>query len=113
MASFQESLCGCVNDIFSCYIAVCCPGGLCYLSARAASESAKQSLCPYFSLAVCCCCLGSAYNRVVVRRKYNYEGSYWHDLMLHCCCPVCAVTQEYREVMKKEYIELAPIRKQP
>ena len=113
MATFQETLCGCVNDIFSCYIAICCPGGLCYLSARSASEASKRSLLPYCFLSSYFCCFGTACNRTSVRQKYQYTGSYWQDLALHCCCAVCAVTQEYREVMKKEYIELAPIRKQP
>ena len=50
-------------------------------------------------------------NRATVRARYHFAGSFGQDLLLHCCCAVCAVTQEYREVMKKEYIELAPLRK--
>lgn len=111
MATFKESLCGCINDIFSCYIALCCPGGLCYLSARAASEATKRSMCPTATLSFGLCCIGMAINRTTIRGRYNYTGSCAQDLLLHCCCSMCAVTQEYREVMKKEYIELVPLRK--
>jgi Cys-rich protein (TIGR01571 family) len=50
---------------------------------------------------LCALCLpgcGSAYNRTKLRRRYGITGSYGQDCLLHCCLPLCAVVQEYREV---------------
>lgn len=67
-------------------------------------------------LAACCGCIGSAWNRTKLREVMKIEGNFMMDLLCHCCCPWCSVTQEWREVMmrvnKKDDITIFNIPKQ-
>lgn len=51
---------------------------------------------------LCAWCLGAygaGYNRYRLRGELKLKGSYILDCLLHCVCGVCAVTQEWQEVM--------------
>lgn len=49
----------------------------------------------------CQCFLGSS-GRGHIRTRYGIAGDNAEDCMLHCCCVPCALSQEYREVMKRD-----------
>lgn len=48
----------------------------------------------------CLGCIGSGYNRHLLRTKLKIKGSFIIDMLLECFCCCCAVSQEWREVMK-------------
>lgn len=50
-------------------------------------------------LAWCCTCFGAAYNRTTIRTRYNIQGNYFVDCLVHCLCGACSVTQEWQHVM--------------
>ena len=107
MADFEEPLCGCLSDMCTCLIAWCVPGGICFLQASSVATATQSSagggegMCMPF-LCVCCLgCLGGAINRGKIRTQYNIQGSFGMDCILWWCLPLCAATQEYREVQKR------------
>lgn len=67
----------------------------------------KKGMCKP-TCAYCCmlivlkhCTLG-ARTRIVIRRRYGIVGDTTEDCLLHCCCVPCALSQEYREVKKRD-----------
>ena len=73
------------------------------LNAKVTNEGheGKNAALVAFLLNCCLCYFGAAYNRMKVREKYSIQGNYFVDCLLECFCPCCAVTQEWREVMKR------------
>eukprot|EP00899_Mesostigma_viride_P001305 jgi/Mesvir1/11175/Mv16995-RA.1 len=52
----------------------------------------------------CCIACGGVYpagNRATMRERLGLPGSYCDDFMAHCCCAMCAVSQESRELKKR------------
>mmetsp|Transcript_32944 Transcript_32944/g.57741 ORF Transcript_32944/g.57741 Transcript_32944/m.57741 type:complete len:118 (-) Transcript_32944:342-695(-) len=100
-ARFQEGLCTCYNDTFSC-ICVLVPFGVCFLQSKAiALLHQNDAYCLPFLRPLICCCYGAAWNRHEVREEIKIEGDYCSDLLVHMFCPCCATTQEYREVKRR------------
>jgi Cys-rich protein (TIGR01571 family) len=48
----------------------------------------------------CFCCLGAGYNRHLLSAKLAIKGNIWLDIVYECFIGCCAVSQEWREVMK-------------
>ncbi|CAG9335840.1 unnamed protein product [Blepharisma stoltei] len=102
MADFDEPLCGCLQDMFSCLIVFCVPcGGICIQAYSVDKATSSGMVCP-FLWSCCLGCIGSAVNRGQIRQKYHIEGSFIMDCLISCFCGCCAATQEYREVMNRE-----------
>jgi len=54
-------------------------------------------------LCACCLgCIGAGYNRHLLREKLGIKGNFFIDLLFECFLPCCAVSQEWREVMKHQ-----------
>lgn len=43
-------------------------------------------------------CLYSCFYRTKMRRQYSLPESPCPDIFVHCCCELCALCQEYREL---------------
>jgi Cys-rich protein (TIGR01571 family) len=57
------------------------------------------------ALVACMCscylgCVGAGYNRHVLRKQLGIHGNLLVDILLELFLPCCAVSQEWREVMK-------------
>ena len=102
MADFEEPLCGCFSDIFSCCCAFIVPGGYCFIQSKAVSIATGESMVVPFILPCLLCCIGGAMNRGKIREKHKLDGSFVVDCLLHWCLGCCATTQEYREARKRE-----------
>jgi Cys-rich protein (TIGR01571 family) len=101
---WEYGLCGCceANAGFWC-TAVCCPCcAYCYNVQIWAKIRNKPD---YACLDTMCCMLltamggiglcCSASHRTKIRESQNIPGSFSDDLVKHCCCFACAMTQEY------------------
>jgi len=80
----------------------CCP---CAVVGRTfATVSGKP--CEAHCCSLCCICfVGMCYvvaYRTKIREKYNLKGSRGLDCILTCCCALCTICQEAREVQKRE-----------
>lgn len=102
MVDFDEGLCGCLSDITSCLIACLVPGGVCGIQAKAVNKATGEGMLVPFIFPCFTGCIGAAFNRGKIRDKYHLEGNYITDCLLEMLCPLCAVTQEYREVNRRE-----------
>jgi Cys-rich protein (TIGR01571 family) len=99
---WQADFCKCLDNVIMCMFAWCLPcGGVC-MQAVGAKFTLKDANAPFVAClcALCLCCFGAGYNRTSIRRFNAIEGSYLRDCLLHCCCGVCALTQEWQHVMK-------------
>lgn len=107
MAEFEEPLCGCLQDMGVCCFAYFVPLGICCMQAKAV-EMATQTNAGGGSgfCKPCCCiwcfvCIGAAYNRGKIREQFSIQGSFCGDCCVWMLCPLCASTQEYREVRNR------------
>ncbi|PIN15641.1 hypothetical protein CDL12_11719 [Handroanthus impetiginosus] len=48
-------------------------------------------------------CLKSCVYRSKLRREYNLPAEPCNDCMVHCCCELCALCQEYRELQNRGF----------
>lgn len=97
---FNEPLCGCTNDWTSCLIGSCVPCGLVYLQAKAVDTVTNDGMlvpCLLNFIA----CIGWAINRGKIRERFEYQGNFCGDCILHYFCHCCATLQEYREVQNR------------
>ena len=97
---WTEGLFGCTNDITSCLITWCLPGGLCFIQAKAVDKATQQGMFVPYCLVCCLGVLGGALNRETIRNKLGLEGSCVTSCLVWCYCSHCAACQEYREVFR-------------
>lgn len=107
MSDFEEPLCGCLSDLMPCCLICCCPCTAWYFSAYSVDKATGRgmiapSLMPFLFGLIGFCAVGYAINRGKIRKRYNLSGNFIIDVLLHTCCTLCATTQEYREVRKRE-----------
>lgn len=95
--SFQEQLCGCFSDIFSCLIVWYVPLGPCIMHSLATNQIANSGFMESYICSCLFCCLGMAYNRQKIRKNLMIQGNYFEDCLIYCCCMSCATAQDYRE----------------
>jgi len=95
MGEFQHGLFGCFDNCTLCLISYFVP---CYQfgkNAEAAGESCLMCgllfLIPVVDLFI------AASVRGKIRDKQSIEGSFIKDLLVWCCCPLCALVQEAQE----------------
>lgn len=95
--SFNEQLCGCLSDVFSCLIAFQVPLGSCILSGLSTNQATNSGFLRAFIISLFCC-FGLSFNRQEIKKRYNLEETYWLDCLAYLCCGACMTSQEYREV---------------
>lgn len=100
---FEEAFCGFCYDPIKCIcLIICLPPLSCFCTQiGAVSNATGQGCCAPCMLLLCCGCIGAAFNRGSIRGAYGIKGSCCTDLLAHCLCMLCAVSQEYREVQRR------------
>lgn len=106
MNTWQESLLSCHRDSYTCAILSIFPLSCCIYQGLIVSQSSKESFISAFFLSLVFLCIGCAINRGKIRDKYLIKGSFISDCIIHSLCTVCAVSQEYREIIVRETIFL-------
>ncbi|KAI3848326.1 hypothetical protein MKW98_005706 [Papaver atlanticum] len=79
LVPWSTGLCGCFDDISNCCLTCWCP-------------------CITFGLTSEIIDRGSS-----GKKTYNLEGNNCTDCLSHCCCPLCALSQEYRELKNRGF----------
>ena len=104
MEGFAEPLLGCSKTpgLFCCILTFAFLGAPCCVQANIVARLKKKNWVKYCIPACLCLCVGAAYNRNQIRKKYSMPKQPFHDCLLHMVCLVCAVNQEFLEVHKKE-----------
>ncbi|XP_042510286.1 protein PLANT CADMIUM RESISTANCE 2-like [Macadamia integrifolia] len=100
---WSNGLCDCGSDLKNCCITCWCPcitfGQISEIidkgSSSCGANGALYAL--IFCLTGCQCCF-SCFYRSKMRQQYNLEKSPCGDCLVHCCCEVCALCQEYKEL---------------
>lgn len=103
-SDWSTGLCDCCDDCGSFMMACCCPciqyGTNMHVLTKAGScfPTLLYCFCQYIR-----CCLGGQ-ERAQIRAKYLIPGGCCGcgDYCIHCFCVPCALSQEYRELMKRE-----------
>ncbi|OMJ68958.1 hypothetical protein SteCoe_33458 [Stentor coeruleus] len=94
--SFQEQLCGCLSDMFSCLIVWYVPFGSCVMHAMATNQITNSGFMESYLISLACC-FGMAYNRQKIKKVLMIQGNYFEDCLMYFCCMACATAQDYRE----------------
>lgn len=102
---FGQPLYGCLDDLGSCATICCVPFGCCFIQSLAVNDSNSNGMCIPFVLLLFLGPLGGAINRKTIRNVYKISGNICWDLFLHCCCMMCAISQEFREVHARSIVE--------
>mmetsp|Transcript_29634 Transcript_29634/g.52895 ORF Transcript_29634/g.52895 Transcript_29634/m.52895 type:complete len:106 (-) Transcript_29634:695-1012(-) len=102
MVGWEQPLFGCLQDLGSCLVVACVPGGACYCQATSVSLATGDSCIVPCLCIMCLGCIGAAINRSSIRNHYIMEGSIIGDCLVHCLCGPCAICQEVREVRTRE-----------
>lgn len=91
---------GLKNPLMCCF-SCCVPCGGCCMQGTLAKILFESRNTGLFACLISCVLgsYGAAWNRTQQRVKLQIEGTYVQDLICHCLCPWCSVTQEWREAM--------------
>lgn len=98
---WSSALWRCADDWPTCCITCLCP---CITFGQIAKiADGRSSCCVYSSIylllsLVCVPCLYSFVNRTKLRAKYSLPEHPFSDCCIHCCCEICALCQERREI---------------
>ena len=99
---------GCFGDIKLCLLTYIAP---CYTIGKTAEsvgeDGVKFTVLSMVPIANIIC---GAKIRGKVRAQKGIDGTDMMDLLLHCCCPFCAVIQEAQEMNSVKVEELAIVR---
>ncbi|CAA7400863.1 unnamed protein product [Spirodela intermedia] len=123
---WSTGLCSCFDDVGLCFLTWCCP---CVTFGRIAEIVDRGSTCdPMIEVVVsllrptnwsacgtsgatyailrymtgCSCLLGSYY-RTRLRRDYSLQKGTCPNFVVHCCCELCALCQEHRELKNRGF----------
>ena len=101
---WNEHLFTCYKDMYSCAIISIFPPACCIYQGLAVNRSSGESFLSAFCLSFLFLCIGGAMNRGKIRDKYLIKGTFINDCAIHLFCTICAVSQEYREIIaRKKY----------
>lgn len=100
------------SSISCVFEALCCPSFL--LAKVRANLSTNDPMDEQLNRVLGCflmpyLVIAGAFTRNELRRKYNIEGTFAQDLLLHTFCMWCALHQEVREVERRGSYETRPI----
>ena len=102
---WSSGLFGCMQDMKICLISCFCPP----IQYGMNSDEFNKSGCVVPCLSYLCLdmlggwgwCLGYSF-RGALRNRLMIHGDSCGDLLVHCCCPCCALAQEGREIKAKK-----------
>ena len=95
MAQFSHDLCGCFDNFGLCIISWLAP---CYTVGKTAEAVGDDCLLCGLGY-LCGGCIVGGILREKVRSQKGIEGSLVGDILIHWCCPLCAIIQDNQEVV--------------
>ncbi|KAK4850276.1 hypothetical protein QYF36_005324 [Acer negundo] len=102
---WSTGLYDCCEDPKNCLIALFCPcitfGQIAEIIDRGNLPCKIQGLVYYAMARIGCGWLYGGIYRSKMRRHLSLPEAPCSDWLLHCCCCVCALTQEYRELKNR------------
>jgi len=126
--NWSSQIFDCFNPLELCFTSCVCP---CIVFGKTNARLKDPTLyrydtvnsdCLLYSL-LSCCGLNTVYQWIVrrnIRAKYNLRGDDAEDLLWSCCCPVCALVQQEKEVSSHDqygaqstYAMQQPVMQQP
>ncbi|KAL5722184.1 hypothetical protein ACHQM5_005733 [Ranunculus cassubicifolius] len=97
---WSTGLYDCFDDPSMCFHTCFCPcvvfGNIAEIIDEGATSS-RRACCIYYALSSCSWLYASLY-RTKLRRMYSLPEEPLSDGLVHGCCCVCSLTQEYREL---------------
>lgn len=95
-ADWSFGLMSCFEDIGLCCLTYIAPCWIFGQTAEAMGEDCLMYALSMFVPLLNLYCVITMRGRI--REKYGIEGSLFNDLMIVCCCPLCAMVQGARQV---------------
>ncbi|KAF3431822.1 hypothetical protein FNV43_RR26558 [Rhamnella rubrinervis] len=100
---WSTGLCNCCDDVSTCCLTCWCPcvtfGRIAEMVDRGSTSCGVSGA--LYTLILCvtgCSCMYSCFYRSKLRGQYFLEESPCTDCCIHCCCEICALCQEYRQL---------------
>nr|XP_006823675.1 PREDICTED: protein PLANT CADMIUM RESISTANCE 2-like [Saccoglossus kowalevskii] len=93
---WNHGLCGCFNDLGLCIVTYFVPCYTAGKNAEAVGEGCLLHTLLYLVPIVHCIC--AAQIRGKIRHDRSIKGSNLNDMLMHCFCPYCSLTQEAQEL---------------
>ena len=96
MADWQHGLCGCFDNCTVCVITYLVP---CYTAGKVAESVGESCLmCGLVTFVPILNIICEAQIRGKIRDTKGITGGFVSDLLMHCCCGICALAQEAQEM---------------
>ncbi|XP_020519883.1 cell number regulator 2-like [Amborella trichopoda] len=100
---WSTGLCDCCEDPANCCLTCCCPcitfGQIVEIIDRGTSScGGSGALYAILMYMTGCACCYSCFYRSKLRGQYYLQETPCGDCLVHCCCELCALCQEYREL---------------
>lgn len=104
MGGWNVEICDCIKNPVMFLWACCIPGGACCMQMVDAklTESDKNAALIACLLDCCLGCIGGIINRHRLRKALEIHDIIALDILLWCCLPTCAVTQEFMQTMERK-----------
>merc|ERR1712039_1121565 len=96
--SFNSGLFACLSDPGTCILS--CFGWPLLVGKNAEKIGENGVLWAVSSMTPCV----NGFLRGQIRKKNGIEGRFLTDLLVHCCCPCCAISQESRHLKSVDYL---------
>ncbi|PIA46324.1 hypothetical protein AQUCO_01500087v1, partial [Aquilegia coerulea] len=104
---WSTGLCHCCDDPANCLITCFCPcitfGQIAEITNRGTKSCGSRGAVYGVLLPTGFACLYSCFYRSKLRGQYNLEEAPCVDCLVHFCCEVCALCQEYRELKNRGF----------
>ncbi|XP_015578875.2 protein PLANT CADMIUM RESISTANCE 12 isoform X1 [Ricinus communis] len=105
MEKWTTGLCGCFEDPWNCIKTCLCPCVTFGQNAEILDRNGTSCFCGglllYLLSCVGCPCIYSFSFRTKLRQQFSLPKEPCGDFLVHCCCPSCAICQEYRELKNR------------
>ena len=93
---WSHGLCSCFEDIPLCLTTYCAP---CYTFGKTAEAVGDDCLmCGIITFVPLANLWFATQIRGKIREQKGIDGSFFSDLLLNCCCPLCTLVQDAQEV---------------
>ncbi|KAI3516654.1 hypothetical protein L1887_15577 [Cichorium endivia] len=105
---WSSSLCACCSDVPNCCLTCWCPcitfGQIAEIVDKGNTPCAVHgALYAVIAAFTCCGCMYSCIFRTKMRSQYGLRETPCNDCLVHCCCELCALCQEYRELKHRGF----------
>ncbi|XP_064639501.1 uncharacterized protein LOC135495033 [Lineus longissimus] len=98
---WSNGLCGCFSNITLCLVSYVAP---CYTAGKNAESVGDDCLlCGLVVMVPIANIYFPATIRGKIREQKGIAGSLVNDLLMHCCCALCAIVQEANEMKSTQF----------